>query len=146
LSAPGVQPASANQAIPSSVVPRSTTGELGQDSDFAANGSRLDWRPRLSAAERVKQQVAQRQNVDAEESSARSNDPFRDPFGDAKAVRTVADWSDQNSLRGQVRPAVDRSSERSGAVVHAQARTSEKSVLVARNNADDFPAPPAVVE
>lgn len=146
LSAPGVQPASASQAIASSVVPRSTTGELGQDSDFAANGSRLDWRPRVSASERVKRQVAQRQNVDAEEASAKSKDPFRDPFGDAKAVRTVADWTEQNALRGQVRPAVDRSDERHGAVVHAQARTSEKSVLVARNNADDFPAPTAVVE
>ncbi|HEV7278716.1 MAG TPA: hypothetical protein VGN57_00770 [Pirellulaceae bacterium] len=146
LAAPGVQPASANQAIPSSLVPRSRTSELGQDSDFAANGSRLDWRPRLSAAERVKRQVAQRQNLDSDETSAKSNDPFRDPFGDAKAVRTVADWTDANSLRGQASPAVDRSGERRGAVVHAQAQTAEKSVLVARNNADDFPAPPAVVE
>lgn len=146
LSAPGVQPASVNQAIASSAVPRSTTSELGQDSDFAANGSRLDWRPRLSAAERVKKQVAQRQNLDAEEPASNATDPFRDPFGDAKAVRTVADWTEQNATRGQASPAVDRTDERRGAVVHAQATTPERSVLVARNNADDFPAPPAVAE
>lgn len=93
----------------------------------------------------MKRQVAQRQNADAEATAEKSNDPFRDPFGDAKAVRTVADWTEENALRGQASPAVVDSDARRGAVVHAEAQTAEKSVLVARNNADEFPAPPAVV-